>query len=124
VHGKQNPDFFEKLTNSRDPKSQGLAWTKMSADDFACLIRGKSRAARGRRWRTILFNDRASGITVLAAEKWHAIGTLGEKNFETFRFRRPQQDYGRRLACLYLSVHWTSSVSAAPKELRQGAPAQ
>ena len=49
VRSEQNPDFFEKLANSRDPKSQGLARTKMGADDLACLIRGKSRAARDRR---------------------------------------------------------------------------
>src|SRR5882724_9112015 len=89
VHGEQNPDFFKKLANSRDPKSQGLARTKMGADNLLCLIRGKSRAARDCRWRAIHFNDRASGITVPAAKKWHAVGTPGEKNFETFRLRCP-----------------------------------
>ncbi len=125
VRGEQDPDLFKKLANRRDPKSQGLARTKMGADDLARLIGGKSRAARHRRRRRkIFFDDGAPGITVHAAEKRHAVGTPGEKNFETFRCRRPQQDYGCRLARLYLSVHWTSSVSASLKELRQGAPAQ
>ena len=124
VCGEQNADFFEQLANSGDPKSQGLARTKMRADDLACLF-SESPVQRD-----IAGGEQSSLMTEPPGKQYMPPrnGMLSGR-----RVRNTSKPFGSAArskitvaACRAFAWAFTGRrvSSPSPKEFRQGAPAQ